>query len=257
MRSAPKPLAVLGIAVLFALPVSAGLTYNAHMNKFGKESTFEVWATTSKAKFVVENSDDPSMPPGFTMIATQRGEQITLLLHQKQAYFQLSREEYRKFLKGKAAQKQVHIENPRLEELVVDEDGGTIAGYPTRHYKIRISFTGQEANQTSKFVALEEFWTAPSIPNPAPNLDVLTQQTSGIDELDVLMDYKKLKGLPLKRTVEIYTNGEFAGRSLVEITKVVRSSVPESMFQVPVAYKKLAAPGQGTPSSEAGSPQKP
>ncbi|HWY53860.1 MAG TPA: DUF4412 domain-containing protein [Terriglobales bacterium] len=251
MISSAKWLA-LGLVLLFTVPASAGLTYRAHMDKFGKESSFQVWATDDKAKFVIESSDDPSMPPGFTIIAADSGEQLMLIVDQKEAYFQFIREEYRKLLKGKAAQKQLRIENSKLEELAVDEDGGTIAGYPTRHYKIKISFTDHEGDQTSNFVAIEEFWTAPSIPNPASYLNMLTQQTSGIDELDDLMDYKKLKGLPLKRIVEIYSNGEFGGRSLVEITEVVQSSVPESVFQIPVGYQKVEVPGQAPPSSEPG-----
>jgi hypothetical protein len=256
MRNAAKPL-ILSLALLCALSASAGLTYSAHMDKFGKESSFQVWSTDNKAKFVVESSSDPDMPPGFTIIATDGGEQFAIVLDQKQEYFQLSREGYRELLKAKAAQERVRIENSKLEELAVDEDGGTIAGYPTRHYKLKISFTDKEGDQTLNFVAVEEFWTAPSIANPAPYVNMLTQQTSGIDELDDLLDYKKLKGLPLKRIVEIYTNGEFGGRSLVEITKVGQSSVPESVFQVPVGYKKLEIPGQAPLSPGAGSLQKP
>jgi hypothetical protein len=258
MRNAAKSLSLLSLAVLgCALPASAGLTYRAHMDKFGRESSFKVWATDDKAKFVIESSSDPSMPPGFAIIVTDGGEQLTLLPDQKQSYLQLTREEYKKLLKGKASQKQVQIENPKLEELVVDEDGGMIAGYHTRHYKIKISLIDHEADQTLNFVVFEEFWTAPSIPNPAPYLNMLTQQTSGIEELDALLDYKKFKGLPLKRIVELYANGEFGGRSLVEITEVGQSSVPESIFQIPPGYKKIEMPGQASKSSEADSPQEP
>jgi len=257
MRSIPRPVTLLSLALLYVSQASAGLTYSAHMDKAGKDSYFQVWATDDKAKFVVENSEDPSMPPGLTIIASDRGERITLIADQKQAYFQLSRDEYKRLLKGKAAREQMQIDNSKLEELTVDEDSVTIAGYPTQHYKIKISLTAREAGKTSNLVALEEFWTAPSIPNAARYLNMLTQQTSGIDELDVLLDYQKLKGLPLKRTVEIYINGEFAGRSLVEITKVGQSSVPESVFKVPVGYKKLEIPGQAPPSSETDSVQRP
>lgn len=257
VRNTVRPLTLLGLALLYTLPASAQLIYSAHMDKFGKESSFHVWATDTKAKFVVENSEDASMPAGFTIIATDSGENLTAVVDQKQAYFQFSRDGYKRLLKGKAAKDQVSIESPKLEELAVDEDGGTIAGYPTRHYKIKISFSDHESGQASSFVAIEEFWTAPSIPNTAPFLNMLTQQASGIDELDELLDYKKLKGLPLKRIVEIYADGEFVGRSLVEITKVGQSSVPESVFQVPVGYRKLEIPGQAPSSPGADSPGKP
>jgi hypothetical protein len=248
-----KSLSLLSLVLLgCACPASAGLTYRAYMDKFGQESSFKVWATDDKAKFVVESSSDPSMPPGFAIIVTDGGERLTLLPNEKQSYLQLSREEYKKLLKGKASQKQVRIENPKLEELVVDEDGGMIAGYSTRHYKIKISLIDHEADQTLNFVVFEEFWTAPSIPNPAPYLNMLTQQTSGIEELDTLLDYKKFRGLPLKRTVEIYANGDFGGRSLVEITEVGQSSMPDSIFQVPPGYRKIEMPGQPSESPGAG-----
>ena len=80
-------------------------------------------------------------------------------------------------------------------------------------------------------MATEEFWTAPSIPNPAPSLDMLTTQTSGIAELDSLMAYKKLKGYPLKRLVQVSMNGQLAGNSLVEVKTILDKVVPDSVFE--------------------------
>jgi len=88
-----------------------------------------------------------------------------------------------------------------------------------------------EPGQKLDVVATEEFWTAPSIPNPAPSLDMLTEQKSGNSQLDSLMDYKKLKGYPLKRVVQLSVNGEPAGTSLVEVKNDPRKNSNEFGFR--------------------------
>jgi hypothetical protein len=222
----------------------AGIVYTAEMEKFGKKSSIEVWATDTKAKFSVLQSDDPSMPTGTTVIALDRGERYIMLIPTKGVYLDLTKQQF-KNLKGKQAQDSgFEFQNGKLEELIIDEEGGTVAGIQTRHYKIRISIAGSAPGQKLDVVATEEFWTAPSIPNPAPSLDMLTEQKSGNRQLDSLMAYKKLRGYPLKRVVELSMNGEPAGTSLVEVKTILEKAVSDSDFEIPPNFKKLEIPAQ-------------
>jgi len=53
------------------------------------------------------------------------------------------------------------------------------------------------------------------------------------------MSYKKLKGYALKRLVQISTDGQAVGTSLVEVKTIVNQAVPDSVFEIPASYKKF------------------
>lgn len=226
--------------VLVPQSSQAGVVYSARMEKLGKESTFNVWATDTRAKFSVSESGDSTMPTGFSVIALDRGERYIVLYPDRQAFIELTRSQFRNLMRKQAEARGVKIEDSKVEEMVVDSDGGLVAGIKTRYYKVRMSVRAEEEGQRMDLVAVEEFWSAPSVPNPAPSLDMLTQQTSGLDQFDAVLNYKGLNGFPLRRVVQLYANGQFVGNSLVEITKISQVSIPDSVFDVPSDYKKLA-----------------
>jgi hypothetical protein len=213
--------------------------YTAQMEKFGKRSTFRVWATDIKAKFSITQSEDPDMPSGFSIVALAGGQRYLIFPPGQHAYIELTAEQYKRLRQRQAQAHGVDIRDSKLEELVVDGDGGLVAGKKTRYFKLRISIAAAQDGQQTTFVATEEFWTAPSVPNPAPSLDMLTQQISGIEQLDALLDYKKLQGYPLKRVVQLSENNRFVGSSLVEITEISQSSIADSVFDIPSGYEKL------------------
>jgi hypothetical protein len=221
---------------------NSGFSYTAQMEKFGKKSTFNVWASGPNAKFSVSESDDPSLPAGVSIIALKGGELFELILPDKQAVLELTKTQYRKLMRRQAESHGVAFENSRVEELAVDADGGLVAGMQTRYFKLEISCDATEDGKHLVIIANEEFWTAPALPNPAPSLDMLTQQVSGVDELDALLDYKKLNGYPLKRVVELSENGQSIGKSLIEVTKISQGPVSESVFEIPPDYKKVVVP---------------
>jgi hypothetical protein len=213
--------------------------YTARMEKWGKKSTFSVWATDTKAKFSITQSEDPDMPAGFSVIGLDGGQRYIVFVADRRAFVELTADQYRKLREGQAQAHGVEIQDSKREELVVDGDGGLVAGKKTRYFKLRISIAATEDGRQIAFVATEEFWTAPSVPNPAPSLDMLTQQISGIEQLDALLEYKKLRGYPLKRVVQLYENGQFYGSSLVEVTEISQSPIADSVFDIPSDYEKL------------------
>jgi hypothetical protein len=237
----------LTLMALFLSSLShAGVIYSAEMEKLGRKSSFEVWATNTKAKFYVTQSDDPSFPQGFTIIAVDQGARYLLLIPGKDAYVDLTTEQFKNFQMKKAQDTGFELKDVKTEELIVDDDGGLVAGLKTHHYKIKVSATGLQQGQKLDLVSTEEFWTAPSIPNPAPALDMLTEQRTGIPEIDVLLAYKKLRGYPLRRVVQLSINGQDIGTSVVEVKSIQEQAVPDSVFLVPPSYKKLEIPAQPT-----------
>jgi hypothetical protein len=240
-----KTFLTVAIAAVLLVPQSnsTGVVYTARMEKFGKKSSFSVWATDAKAKFSVSESNDPRMPAGISIIALDRGERYILTDSEKQTFIELTRDQYKELMRHQADVQGFKFEDSGLEELVVDSDGGLVAGNETRYFKLRISIRGTHSGQPTMFIANEEFWTAPSLPNPMPSLDMLTEQVSGVDQIDRLLDYKKFKGYPLKRLIKLYEDGQYFGQSLVEITKIVQVPIDESVFTVPSEYTKMNVPG--------------
>lgn len=232
------------LAVMLPQTKESGFSYTAHMEKFGKKSTFNVWASGPNAKFSVSESDDPNLPAGVSIIALNGGELLEVILPEKQAVMELTRTQYRKLMRGQAEAHGIDIENSKVEELAVDTDGGLVAGIQTRYFKLKISGDASEDGQHIALIANEEFWTAPDLPNPAPSLDMLTQQVSGVDKIDALLDYKKLNGYPLKRLVELTENGQFIGNSLIEVIKISQGPVSKSIFEIPPDYKKVVVPAE-------------
>lgn len=237
-------LAILASIAVLPQGGNTGFSYTAEMEKFGKKSTFNVWASGSNAKFSLSESDDPSFPAGVSIIALKGGELMEVILPEKQVVMELTRTQYRKFMRGQAEAHGIDIDNSRVEEVVVDADGGFVAGIQTRYFKLKISGDATEDGQHLALIANEEFWTAPALPNPAPSLDMLTQQVSGVDKIDALLDYKKPNGYPLKRVVELTENGQFIGKSRIEVTKIFQGPVSESVFEIPPDYKKVVVPAQ-------------
>ena len=63
----------------------------------------------------------------------------------------------------------IDIDNSRVEEVVVDADGGLV-GSPAGYFKLKISGDATEDGQHLALVANEVFFTAPALPNPAHHL---------------------------------------------------------------------------------------
>jgi hypothetical protein len=133
MQSLSRRLSAALILVSFASACWAGVVYSAEMEKFGKKTIFVAWAVDTRAKFSVSYSDDPTMPAGTTIMALDRGERYIVLIPGKDAYVELTQEQF-KTLKGKQVQDSgFEFHSGKTEELIVDEDGGTVAGIETRH----------------------------------------------------------------------------------------------------------------------------
>jgi hypothetical protein len=232
--------------VLFASVCQAGVVYSAEMERLGKKTEFEVSASDKMAKFSVLHGDDPSMPTGLTVIALDRGKRYIVLIPGQGRFIELTKEQFRQFKGKQVRDSGLVFQSGKIEELIADKDGGLVAGIRTRYRKLKIVMTGLKQGKKLKLVAIEEFWTAPSIPTPGFSLDMLTAQTSGISELDALTARKTFQGCQLKRSVQISINGEFTGSSVVEIKTILQQRVPDSVFQTPPSYKQLEIPSQPT-----------
>ena len=106
--------------------------------------------------------------------------------------------------------------------------GETIAGYPTEKYHAVIG-TIMEG----------DIWAAPDLPLPPMMYDAMAAVAPANPMLDMkklYAEYKKINGVPLKSV----TNTKMMGQSMTSttlVTKVDKSPIPASTFEVPAGYK--------------------
>jgi hypothetical protein len=165
-------------------------------------------------------------------------------------------------------------QKPVIEKLL-EEDGGTILGRPTKHYKHRTQTTmvldvGMGMSMTMTTDAIEDVWMA-EMPLEAKVLRTLSQMGSGMsipEEWKELVESQKAmpQGLPMKRVTVATTKTTGTGMmamiankankesdkpntTTVEIVELSEQSVPASEFQIPAGYTEteLMAPGMAMP----------
>jgi hypothetical protein len=148
-------------------------------------------------------------------------------------------------------------------------DGGLIAGYPTKHYRLQLNYDievmmGTIAIRQSVETVIDKWMTTAFdhlIQQYRRNLDELKTGNPEIDSL-IETESTKFKGLALRERTQIVTSGEKkAGSSNVNlpttrkrtkemvVSKIEEASVSPNLFAVPVDYTKgqpAKAPGTTT-----------
>ena len=140
-------------------------------------------------------------------------------------------------------------------QMVLDEAGPTLLGYPTRHYMFRtsyrVSMNVMGFKNESSVSKDEESWTTTKL-----NLSVLgawagkMPKTSN-EDLDQLIQAEKgkMKGIPLK-TLSIQTTTDSQGKASVlkssmEVTEIKKVGADAVSFDVPSDYQEMSLPMSG------------
>jgi hypothetical protein len=150
-------------------------------------------------------------------------------------------------VQGMRGMMKVNFESPKIEKLL-EEDGGLLAGLPTRHYRYRTSYTVSMHITGAKKVSTvmeEDIWTTDKLVDPA--LKVWLKQdppSTGDEQVDKMIraEMSKVEGFPLKRVTVTRTadaNGEHSSRSEMNVLKVKQVRVPEAVFAMPRGYREV------------------
>ena len=143
---------------------------------------------------MVESPDNPFMPPGSYMLV--RDGELLLVNPAARTY---ARFDTAMFEGISAMAGQMEITDVKFEK-VVDEPGETIAGYPTRHYQFKSSWTmamqGMPVKTESSTV--EDLWTTTAIEMPALPDDPAGGMPSQVTALVENQGLRQVEGVPLK-----------------------------------------------------------
>jgi hypothetical protein len=149
---------------------------------------------------------------------------------------------------------QMKVSNNKFEK-VLDEDGGAIMGYPTRHYRFRTSYDMEVSvfgmKHTSSCTQDEDLWSTTKIKHAAMDAWGKTsmKMISNNPELAKLVDMRMqmMEGVPVKMvTVSTTKSGTDAApvtsKSTMEFVEIKETAIPASIFEIPKDYTETVLP---------------
>ncbi len=262
-----KNLAVVVCGVLLAGQVAAGVTFRQEVRNEGAREAREADVTTHvwidgdavKVEFV-EIASNPMLARGSYVLI--KGRDMFLVDPARKSYTRFDAGVFGDVL-GTGSEMMEgmgmdwKIENPRVEKLL-EQDGGSVAGYTTRHYRFRTTYTstmtmpGAPAMRTDH-ETLEDLWvtTAVTIAGPPDFLSNLSGGAMGpqIQALAAL-EQQKPEGFPLKRVAVNSSKSRNKGmmgrlmnrgsggdvKTTTTVVDLRETDIPASVFEIPAGY---------------------
>ncbi len=279
MKRATIALIVVCLAALAAAPAEAGYHYKSRTWQEGENAAKEMamdvesWVEGESAKVLFTSSGNPLMQEGTYLVTTDGGQKLYLVNPKEKTYAEWDLSAMlgvaSAVLKGAQGVFNLEITEPKVETLL-EEDGGTVAGEPTTHYRFRTTYDlhmkilGMKRSQ--HVVQIQDLWAADHLDNPALGIWLKREPPdlgdSGLNEL-VKAEMSKLRGLPLRTVVEetsVDKKGrQSVSRTITEVTEFGEAAVPATTFEIPADYELVQiAPvtAEGQPQQEEEEPKK-
>jgi hypothetical protein len=247
-------------ALLTAAPSFAGIHYKAktHTESSAQKQgngdiVVEAWVANDKAHIDFKDSASPMAKQGSYLLTKDGGRTIYMVDPEEKTYAEWNLQAMLGLvggiMNGMGPLLKVEFSEPKIEKLV-DEDGGTLVGLPTRHYRYRTSYTmkirvlgmGNEAN----VVTDQDVWATDKLQDIALGVWLRSDPPhTGNEQFDKLLasQMQHSKGFPLK-TVTVSTSTQAKGnkqtvtRSTMEVTELQNATPPASAFEIPAGYKE-------------------
>lgn len=258
------PLAI--IALLAAAPAAAGIRYKASTRTQdaagrGMDMVVEGQVEGQQARVDIKESDNPLIAAGAYLLTKDGGRVIYLVDPAEKTYAQYDVQALLgaagSVLASMGPLLKFEVSEPKVEKLA-EEDGGTVAGLPTRHYRFRTSYAMKVRvlgiGQATNVVTEQDIWSTDKFQDPG--LSVWLRASSprtGNEQLDRLVaaETGKVQGFPLK-TVAVSTSTNKKGKESVsrvttEVTELKTGvAVADGAFEIPAGYEEteIALPGQ-------------
>lgn len=257
------------ILALAALPAFAGIHYKSvtkteDAQTKGSSMEVEGWVAGEKARVEFKDSGNPAAKEGSWLLTKDGGKTIFLVDPEEKTYAEWNLQAMLglvgSVMQGMGPLLKIEFSDPKVEKLL-EEDGGTVVGLPTRHYKYRTSYLmkmrvlgmANEANVVTE----QDIWSTDRLQDVALGIWLRSDPPrTGNEQFDKLITAEagKTQGFPL-RTVTVSTTTQKKGnkqtvtRSTMEVTQLDTSAnVPGSSFEIPAGYKET----QLVPTAEEG-----
>ncbi len=233
----------------------------------------EAWVAADKAKIEFkEAAGNPMAKEGAYLITRDGGKTIYMVDPKEKTYaewdLQAMMSMVGSVMNGMGPLLKMEFSDPKVEKLL-EEDGGTVAGQPTTHYRYRTTYNMKVKvlgmGQETAVENIQDVWATNKLQDIALGVwlrsDPPRTGNANLDKL-VASEVDKTKGFPLK-TVTVSTSTNKKGkptvtRTTMEVTKLdTGATVAESSFQIPAGYQETqilpqAAEGEGQQESQGG-----
>lgn len=224
----------------------------------------KAWADSDQARIEFVESGNPMMGKGTYMLVRDGGKTMYLVNPAEKKYSVWDMDAMMGMAGGAMKMMNMKILDPKVEKLL-EEDGGKVAGYPTRHYRIRTSYTTQMSFFGRKMTSVtqedEDIWSTTRIANPGADAWFKRHEfKSGSQDLDALMKAQmdKVEGFPLRReTIHVTTDAqgkEQKTKTVMEIKSIKETTPDAKLFALPTGYTEqpLMPTGKIQPPPDAG-----
>lgn len=261
------------ILALTALPAFAGIHYKAvtktedAQNKAG-DMVVEGWVSGDKARVEFKESGNPMAREGAFLITRDAGKTIYLVDPKEKTYAEWDLQAMLGMVgavtQGMGPLLKMEFSDPKVEKLL-DEDGGTLVGLPTRHTRHRTSYDmkikvlgmGNEASVVTE----QDIWATDRLQDVALGVWLRSDPPrTGNPQFDKLIaaEVDKAKGFPLK-TVTVSTTTQKKGgkatttRSTMQVTELdTGADVAAASFEIPAGYQETQLLPVGGETGEEG-----
>jgi hypothetical protein len=250
---------VLLLALLAPRPAAGGTYYKATTatepatGKPGPAMIVEGWVDQEKARVVFRQSTNPLTPAGSYLLTTDGGRVVFLVDPQKQTYAEWDvaamLRSIGSILETTGGMVKLEVEAPQVSALE-EQDGGLILGLPTRHYRVRTSYTMKlkilGIGRAMDIEASQDIWATADLEDAALGLWLRNDQlTTGNDDLDRLLraETAAMVGFPLKvETVTTQSSGKKGKSSITRTVTTVdelrQERIDPSYFVLDPSFKR-------------------
>jgi hypothetical protein len=272
MKSTKLALQVFVLVLLAVGPCLAGVTYTAKTKSEAQGKTEEgVMRGTvngEKGKIVWEKSSTPVIPTGAYLLTKDGAKTLYLVDPSTKTYVKWDTGQMMQDMGGAMSAMRgmgvkMQFEEPKVEKLL-EENGGVIAGLPTKHYRFKTTYRMTMTmpmgigNRSVNNERIEDLWTTNAVADVGMKMWAGAPFKTGDPEFDkvIAAERSKATGMVLKSVSVTTTNAggrPQTNRDEMEITDL-KSGVPvaDSTFELPEGYKEqqMAAPGRNPDTEE-------
>jgi hypothetical protein len=263
MRSArpfPQLAGFTLLAFAMAAPARAGVHYKAatHTDAPSRSHVIQVegWVAGDRARVEFQASDNPFARSGTYMLTKDGGRTLYLVNPEDRTYVQWSVEgllgAFGGIMNGGLGPMlKIEFTDPKVEKLA-EEDGGTIVGIPTRHYRYRTSYSMKVKvfglGRATDVVSEQDVWVADRLQDQGLGVWLRNEPpATGNADFDKLVaaGREKVHGFPLKSvtvTTSTQKDKQTVTRSTMEVTELTTTTVPEERFELPAGYQERELP---------------
>ena len=262
-RTVPVMLTVLAVlaGLVIAVPSFAGVHYQAVSKLEGGarrnnpgDTQVEGWVSGNKARVEFkESGGNPMVKSGMYMITKDGGKTLYLVNPEDMTYVLWDVNGMLGALggvmNGLGPMLKIEFSDPKVEQ-VSEEDGGSLLGMPTRHYKFRTSYTTKVKilgmGRSSDTVTDQDIWATTKLTDPGLGVWLRHDPPrTGNESFDKLIaaesEKRKVSGFPLKlvsTTTSTQKDKQNVTHQSMEVKTLETKSIADSQFEIPSGYKE-------------------